>query len=227
MLSQKRDWKKGLCILAVLLAACLCFGGCAERRSTHTSSIQSEADAEKSSHGGNSASIEESAEASGEQEQYETYVAQLGYLLNSSGWETAADLSPTDYVMWYGYRMRDLPSSDRYRIEGRDGFFFPAEEFESQVTSCFDVPVAHLRSDPVVYLEAEHLYRTPAALMPLAESSYEITSVTENSTTIQVEFTLDFVEFNRSKEMTLRLEKTADSIRYLSYYSERKYEVLQ
>ncbi len=152
-------------------------------------------------------------------EQYETYVAQLGWLMSSNGWETAEDLSPTDYVMWYGYRVYDLPSSAEYQIEGRDGLFFPAEELESQVASYFDVPAAHLRSDPVIYLEAEQLYQTPAALMPLAESNFEITDVTEADSIIQITFTLDFVEFDLSREMTLTLEKTADSVHYLSYQS--------
>ena len=54
------------------------------------------------------------------------------------------------------------------------------------MASYFDVPAAHLRSDPVIYLEAEQLYQTPAALMPLAESNFEITDVTEADSIIQV-----------------------------------------
>lgn len=181
--------------------------------------VQSEADAEESSRIENSASAEGSQEDISSQEQYQAYVAQLGYLMTSADWKTAEDISPADYVMWYGYRMRDLPSCDQYRIEGRDGLFFPAEEFESQVAGCFHVPAAHLRSDPVVYLESEQLYRTPAALMPLAETDFEITSVTEEDSLIRITFTLDLVAFDLSKEMTLTLEKTADSVYYLSYQS--------
>ena len=71
----------------------------------------------------------------------------------------------------------------------------------------------------MIYLEAEQLYQTPAALMPLAESNFEITDVTEADSIIQITFTLDFVEFDLSREMTLTLEKTADSVHYLSYQS--------
>lgn len=55
--------------------------------------------------------------------------------------------------------------------------------------------------------------------MPLAESNFEITDVTEADSIIQITFTLDFVEFDLSREMTLTLEKTADSVHYLSYQS--------
>ncbi len=181
--------------------------------------MQSEVSVEESSRVENSVSSGENEETPNGWEQYETYVAQLGWLMSSNGWETAEDLSPTDYVMWYGYRVYDLPSSAEYQIEGRDGLFFPAEELESQVASYFDVPAAHLRSDPAIYLEAEQLYQTPAALMPLAESNFEITDVTEADSIIQITFTLDFVEFDLSREMTLTLEKTADSVHYLSYQS--------
>ena len=78
---------------------------------------------EESSRVENSVSSGENEENPNGWEQYETYVAQLGWLMSSNGWETAEDLSPTDYVMWYGYRVYDLPSSAEYQIEGRDGLF--------------------------------------------------------------------------------------------------------
>lgn len=153
---------------------------------------------------------------------YEAYIDQLGYLLNSPDWHAVTDISPTDYVMWYAFSVRDQHLSDemhmsKYLIDNKDGLFIPADEFESEVRRHFNVSIEHLKSDPVIYHETERLYSTPSALEQLAKSFYEITKVIEDDCTIQIDFVLTIE--NMSEAKTLVLEKDSSQWHYVSYIS--------
>lgn len=103
-------------------------------------------------------------------------------------------------------------------IDDKDGLFFPEQEFEEAIFKYFAVLPDYLRSDLSVYLGAEHLYKTPAALMPLAESTVEILDVKQEGSTIGIEFVLNFAEFD-SKNIVLEIEESADGFEFLSYKS--------
>ena len=149
----------------------------------------------------------------------ERYIGELGFLLNSADWETAEVVSPAMYAMWYGYRVNDLPDRDRYLIDGRDGMFFPAEEFEQAILDRFAVSVEQLRSDPVIYLEKEQLYQTPMALMPLAESQIQVLDTEQDGTVIRIGFSQYFVDSKNmvEKELTLEVEEGTEEFRFLGY----------
>ena len=146
----------------------------------------------------------------------ERYIGELGFLLNSADWETAEVVSPAMYAMWYGYRVNDLPDRDRYLIDGRDGMFFPAEEFEQAILDRFAVSVEQLRSDPVIYLEKEQLYQTP---MALAESQIQVLDTEQDGTVIRIGFSQYFVDSKNmvEKELTLEVEEGTEEFRFLGY----------
>ena len=83
----------------------------------------------------------------------EKYIEELGFFLNSSDWETPSDISPSQFVMWYGYRVSDLPTVSEYMIDDKDGLFFPEQEFEEVIFKYFAVSPDYLRSDSSVYMD--------------------------------------------------------------------------
>ena len=136
-----------------------------------------------------------------------------------SEWETPQDIQPMNFVFWYGYQIMDSGTLEEYFLDGREGPFFPAEEFETKIRKYFDVSVEHLRSPSAIYLEDEQLYTPQAALMPLTERSYDITDIKQNGSVISIEFTLTYTELHKSKNVVLTLEKVSDGVRFLSFCS--------
>lgn len=180
------------------------------------SSVQSEES--KVSQSDSSETSSESEQNTLDKETCKKYVEALGFFLNSSDWETPSEITPSQFVMWYGYQVNDLPTVGEYLIDDKDGLFFPEQEFEEAISKHFAVTPDHLRSDLSVYLEAEHLYRTPAAIMPLAESTVEILDVIQEGSIISIEFSLNFAEFD-SRNIVLEVEESADGFKFLSYKS--------
>ena len=136
-----------------------------------------------------------------------------------SEWETPQDISPMNFVFWYGYQIMDSGTLEEYFIDGREGPFFPAEEFETKIRKYFDVSVEHLRSPSAIYLEDEQLYTPQAALMLLTERSYDVTDIKQNGSVISIEFTFTYTELHKSKNVVLTLEKVGDGVRFLSFCS--------
>lgn len=209
--------------LILLLAVYLCLSACSLQSTNDDNEI---ADSESSSQPTVQSSqspeisnpyLEESDNVSLDETARE-YIEFLDSLLLSE-WESPGDISPMNFVMWYGYQIQNLSIMENYRIDGRDGLFFPYEEFEAEIKKYFDVSIEYLRSDPNVYLKDEHLYRIPAALTPLAETSYDITDVNCNGSIIKIEFSFNLVEKKLAKEMILTLEKVDGDIQFLSYSS--------
>lgn len=156
------------------------------------------------------------------EDNYDEYIDQLGFLLNSPDWQTVMEISPANYVMWYAMFVRNQHTSDdmymsKYLVDNKDGLFFSADEFETGIARYFDVSLEHLRSDPIIYLESEELYRTPSALETLAETSFDITNVIKSEWVTQIEFVLNIG--NSSEKKVLTLEKTSNGRRYVSYVS--------
>ena len=149
-------------------------------------------------------------------EQAKEFIQFLDALLLSE-WETPQDIQPMNFVFWYGYQIMDSGTLEEYFLDGREGPFFPAEEFETKIRKYFDVSVEHLRSPSAIYLEDEQLYTPQAALMPLTERSYDITDIKQNGSVISIEFTLTYTELHKSKNVVLTLEKVSDGIRFLSF----------
>ena len=217
-------------ILAGVLVLCLVLAGCGRGEAVPSSGggpVASGAfsEPEKGDGGESSSAASEPPSAPDEQQELlttadcERYIRELGFLLNSADWETAAVVSPAMYAMWYGYRVNDLPDRDRYLIDGRDGMFFPAEEFEQAILDRFAVSVEQLRSDPVIYLEKEQLYQTPMALMPLAESQIQVLDTEQDGTVIRIGFSQYFVDSKNmvEKELTLEVEEGTEEFRFLGY----------
>ena len=142
--------------------------------------------------------------------------------LASLEWESPEEISPANFVFWYGYRIKDSSTEEspwkKYSIKDRDGVFFPQEEFEAAIQTCFDVSAEHLRSDPV-FLKEEELYQTPAALYPLAARTYDITGFVRDGSVITVQYTITYPEYGDTEQMVLTAEETEEGVRFLSNLS--------
>ena len=57
----------------------------------------------------------------------EKYIEELGFFLNSPDWKTPLDISPSQYVMWYGSKVNDLRSVSEFMIDGKAGLVVPVE----------------------------------------------------------------------------------------------------
>jgi len=204
-------------IVTIMICLSCCLFACSHSVEDVAPSSDTSSSSETSKPDANEISSE-SEQSVPDKESCKKYIEELGFFLDSSDWETPSDISPSQYVMWYGYRVKDLSTVSEYIIDDKDGLFFPEQEFEEVIFHFFGVSSDYLRSDPSVYLEAEHLYRTPAALMPLAESTVEILDVKQDGSTIRIEFALNFVEFD-SKNIVLEIVEKSDSFNFLSYKS--------
>ena len=196
--------------------------GCADNADIMQSSSSEKSSISTDNVGQDNSGVSNSSPADVREDNYDEYIDQLGFLLNSPDWKTVMEISPTNYVMWYAMFVRNQHTSDdmymsKYLVDNKDGLFFPSDEFESGVTKYFDISIEHLRSDPVIYHEVEQLYSTPSALETLAETSFDITNVIESEWATQIEFVLNIG--NSSEKKVLTLEKTSNGWRYVSYVS--------
>lgn len=148
--------------------------------------------------------------------EYAQYISQLTWLLTSDDW-VPSEITPTDYVMWYGYHVKTSGSVEAYRREGEDGLFFPQEEFEQEVQKYFDVSTEHLRSDAEIYLADRKVYRTPVALYILSKKECTIKKVTDEDEKIEILFSLLYPESGNCSEIVLSIKKENDGFSYLSY----------
>ena len=148
--------------------------------------------------------------------EYAQYISQLTWLLTSDDW-VPSEITPTDYVMWYGYHVKTSGSVEAYRREGEDGLFFPQEEFEQEVQKYFDVSTEHLRSDAEIYLADRKVYRTPVALYILSKKECTIKKVTDEDEKIEILFSLFYPESGNCSEIVLSIKKENDGFSYLSY----------
>ena len=148
--------------------------------------------------------------------EYAQYISQLTWLLTSDDW-VPSEITPTDYVMWYGYHVKTSGSVEAYRREGEDGLFFPQEEFEQEVQKYFDVSTEHLRSDAEIYLADRKVYRTPVALYILSKKECTIKKVTDEDERIEILFSLLYPESDTHSEIVLSIKKENDGFSYLSY----------
>lgn len=148
--------------------------------------------------------------------EYAQYISQLTWLLTSDDW-VPSEITPTDYVMWYGYHVKTSGSVEAYRREGEEGLFFPQDEFEREVQKYFDVSTEHLRSNSEIYLADLKAYRTPVALYILSKKECTIKKVTDEDEKIEILFSLLYPESGNCSEIVLSIKKENDGFSYLSY----------
>lgn len=153
---------------------------------------------------------------------YEQYIFELGWLKDSSGFNSVSNISPEQYVMWYAtYQKNAHPEDEQYlsqyfsESEGRA--VFPAEEYETTILKYFNTTTDHLRSDPNVYISNINKYGITGPVGELAESSVEITQAETEGNIIKLYFTLNFPEFSISSNRLLIIEKTDTAFQYISY----------
>lgn len=193
--------------ITVVIITCLCLSACSDQ-SLSTSSSTNCSDSYESS---NKIQKENGSN-------YMEQVERLGSLLRKD-WKSAKDISVSDYVIWYGYKLQDsLSSLSQYLKDDQDGFFFPAEEFENEVTKYFNVSTDYLRSDSSIYLADEQLYRTPVALAPLSKLNFEIESIKEDETSTKIFVLLHFEGYDVHK--ILIIQNNASNVQYLSLLEE-------
>ncbi len=108
-------------------------------------------------------------------------------------WNNAKDLRVDWLVMWFGYRVRDSVNVSDYRRDGKDGLYFPEDEFEKLVYNYFGLTPEHLRKSET-YNAEEKAYVTPTALYDLAETEYAITKTDYEGDEMKIYFDLKIAD---------------------------------
>ena len=194
-------------ILAMALALCLCLGACAM---VSTSKSDSTVPAN-----GISISSEQVSMDSDTIDTAESYLRLMESLLGTS-WDTPSDIPIYKLVHWYAYQF-DEAERQKYVIDGKDGLYFPENEFEEKMAKYFGLSSDYLRSSSECYSEEEHTYRTISALGPLSEKVYEIIDISDNNSITSIEFKIHYIEIDEVAENILNLTYTDDGVQFLSY----------
>lgn len=168
---------KKLLLIALCLAVVCSLAACSNGGKTDTSEPSDDTQVSEAPEQSAPEDIVESLD-------YDGFVTNLGSLTTDPGWEKVEDIPVDKLVMWYGYRVI-APQSDNaelmsfYMVEGKDGLFIPANEFEAEILRHFGLKAEHLRADTELFDEEAMTYATPAALFDLAETSYKITRIVD------------------------------------------------
>ena len=129
-------------------------------------------------------------------------------------WNNAKDLRVDWLVMWFGYRVRDSVNVSDYRRDGKDGLYFPEDEFEKLIYDYFGLTPEHLRESET-YNAEEKAYVTPMALYDLASTEYTITQTDYNGDEMKIYFDLKVAD-NDPVNRVLTVDTTNGGMRFLS-----------
>lgn len=114
-------------------------------------------------------------------------------MLLEGTWNDAQSIRVDNLVMWYGYRIIDSVNVSDYRRDGKDGLYFPEDEFEKLIYDYFGLAPEHLRKSET-YNAEEKAYVTPTALYDLAETEYAITKTDYEGDEMKIYFDLKIAD---------------------------------
>ena len=113
-------------------------------------------------------------------------------LLYGTG-DDAQSIRLDELVMWFGYRVRDSVNVSDYRRDGKDGLYFPENEFEKLIYDYFGLAPEHLKKSET-YNAEEKAYVTPMALYDLAGTEYTITKTDYEGDEMKIYFDLKIAD---------------------------------
>ena len=113
-------------------------------------------------------------------------------LLYGTG-DDAQSIRLDELVMWYGYRIIDSVNVSDYRRDGKDGLYFPENEFEKLIYDYFGLAPEHLKKSET-YNAEEKAYVTPMALYDLAGTEYTITKTDYEGDEMKIYFDLKIAD---------------------------------
>lgn len=199
-------------LLAMLLLV-LCLVGCApnSKPSPEESSSIPQSSLQESESTSQSSAPESVPAAIDPETVLEEYGAEM--LLHGT-WNNAEDLRVDWLVMWFGYRVRDSVNVSDYRRDGKDGLYFPEDEFEKLIYDYFGLAPEHLRESET-YNAEEKAYVTPTALYDLASTEYTITKTDYNGDETKIYFGLKVAD-NTPVSRVLTVDTSNGGMRFLS-----------
>ncbi len=219
-------------IFSVILAALICLSSCTEKN-RNLSEIQienSDKNSEESQYISQSASesyeknnsnenLQSTEKVINENEITECF-ENLDYLLSSSQWNKPEEIKADNYIMWYSYHLKKLHKNDtnyidKYKVKGKEGLFFPADELEKEIKKFFDISSDYLRKSDL-YNSNSKTYSLPNVLNPLDNKFYKITNTYKDTDKIFIDYTLTYPMSNKTYNMTLTLKSTGDSIKFFA-----------
>ena len=113
-------------------------------------------------------------------------------LLYGTG-DDAKSIRLDELVMRYGYRVRDSVNVSDYRRDGKDGLYFPENEFEKLIYDYFGLAPEHLKKSET-YNAEEKAYVTPTVLYDLAGTEYTITKTDYEGDEMKIYFDLKIAD---------------------------------
>ncbi len=135
-------------------------------------------------------------------------------LLNNS-FTSTEEISVSNLVAWYGYRMKAEGKTDRYVSDKWDGLLFPSKEFEDVMYRYFGLIKENLRKSDL-YSKEHQGYFVDGALYPLADNNYHLTQAEVSGNIYKIYF--DFTVADHVLEFcVLTAEKDGENIRFVSY----------
>ena len=146
--------------LAVLI---LCLSGCSSLTGSLSSAPPSSQQSESDSSHTTSETISEAPSSTASipsiEEYYQTHVEPLMFLRNIK-LQSPSDIPASMFYGWYlTYINNNTPSetrNEKYKIDGIDGWTYPAEEYETNIQKYFDVSQDHLRKGNVYHSEGNY-----------------------------------------------------------------------
>ena len=136
-------------------------------------------------------------------------------MLLHSSFTSSEEISVSNLVAWYGYRMNAVDKTDQYVSDQWDGLLFPSEEFEDVMYRYFGLEKENLRKSDL-YSEEHKGYFLDGALYPLADNNYHLTKAEVLGNVYKIYF--DFTVSDYSLEScVLTAEKDGENIRFVSY----------
>lgn len=151
---------------------------------------------------------------------YEEIVKSLNSLLCDE-WETTESLNSTDIVMWYA-ELQDQNSEDlfKYRMDGKEGLYFPQEVIEQAAGLYFDIKPEQIRKDENIYLKDRQVYKTPRPTGPLSHKLIKITKIDKGELITAIHFNIIFNHKTAESKNKVLTIKYGNPVKYLSYVIE-------
>ncbi len=219
-------------IFSIILAALICLSSCTEKN-RNLSEIQieySHKNTEESQHiseyppqsykENNSDENLQSSEKFINEEDITKCFEDLDYLLSSSQWHNPEEIKVDSYIIWYNYRLKRLHKNDenyidKYKVNGKEGLFFPAGELEKEIKNFFDISSDYLRKSDL-YNSNSKTYRLPDEFEPLDNKIYKITNTYKDADKTFIDYTLTYPLSGKIYNMTLTLKSVEGSVKFFA-----------
>ncbi len=139
-------------------------------------------------------------------------------VLNNIEWESADEIGTN--MFWWLYNSYVCANTtyeervEKYTVNLKDGWFYPAKEMEAYIQKYFDVSVEKMRSDTLVYHEEYNAYNVGGGNNLTPKITFASSDVTENGDIYTVTAKLDYMAYSEVKVYTLK--KDGDCFKYIS-----------